>query len=1554
MPLNTNIASLYEFTLQQMAAESYFEDFAPTDTGQVRDALIRGTNRIGYVTGNDSLNKGFPGYTRMTSQQADEFLSKYSIVHQWSDNPSTGIQAPGKRPAPDGILNTQEMLANTGLSATLIKVNGKNEYTLAIRSTESRSWEKGGDDVRDMYGADRDGVFGVGFALAQQHALEQYYQWLKSTGKLPTGSVLNVTGYSLGGNLATVFTEIHQNNADIVFGETVTMNGAGRGRWDFSVGTLENMVSYYHQMLNNPSMPPSQPTLNSVQKMLRDNALPQANKPFDAKNIYSDPRHLWAVEATKMKYYLTFDMISNEGRTGTLADGRITQMFGFETINNINATANSGIHGPALRVGVESQPAVEGWLGGRLWTEGDYGNGHSITLIADSLALQRALHQLDPSFDLKKFMELLPKTSNRDTKNGVNANYEADPLENVLDALRRIILDPAVANTRFKDGASGFGDITSREGYFTNLKALTDSDFFKSLAGKVTITPTGSNLGSNAKARTNFADLVALQGLSPFVLSAKDDAGKAALDSLWQSAKWSTQYEKWLADKASINAGGKATNFTNEYLTDRAAMLDALNIRNQQNVATGNSIEGYPSVVYEDKKNNLSLPTLRRGTSVDNNTPKIVFGVDDASGVETIAGGEGSGTDRLYGMAGDDILNGKGGNDYLEGGNGTDTYVFTNQFGKDTISDSDGNGKLTFGGVKLDGGKFEGVAGAWVQKINGDTILYKVIDSSQSSTGKQLVIGKQGDNTNSITVNNFDFTKAADTTPGSTGYLGIKLDSTRKVALTEGNSGTNYWSDPAATLASLIGKASTFVEGTARVFTIALNMGAKLNDKITLAMGGAGDKFNAVLGDTTVPANGAVITLTEGQTDVRISLVQTEALSADITATLSATYKSADPADTQTIASNTWGITVTDAGEATNTITGDALANSLNGAETNDTIRGLGGDDILRGFGGNDLIEGGDGNDQIEGGAGADTLKGGLGGDSVYGGDGDDVIDGGDDRDFLRGDGRNGQLPNDSAATHGKDLINGGAGDDQLDGYGGDDTLLGGTGADTLSGDMISTQLSGEYHGNDFLDGGEGNDALWGGGKNDTLFGGAGDDQMMGDYGQENLSGEFNGNDYLNGEDGNDAMKGGGKDDILYGGVGNDTLWGDDWDNEVGVAGQFHGSDLLNGGLGDDTLIGGGKDDTLIGGAGADNMKGDDKQSQLAGSFHGNDNLDGGAGDDFMAGNGGDDVLLGGADNDTLRGDTIEADLPGSSHGKDTLDGGLGNDKLFGDGGDDQLLGGDGDDALGGDANQSELAGSWHGADRLDGGNGNDFLLGHGGNDQLLGGDGDDTLGGDAPQIDLAGTWHGADTLDGGNGNDNLFGQGGSDTLLGGSGDDTLRGDAAEENLAGQFHGNDTLYGGDGNDYVRGDGGADTLYGGDGNDILVGDTENRDIAAQWFGNDTLYGGAGDDFLYGGGGDDTLDGGSGMNTMKGGAGKDTYSLHAVDATVTRDANTGDYIISNIVDDTEGVNTIVLDGQQANISVHLGTDGLGIGVHWAGGGGRCVCQGLCCGQKHNVPV
>lgn len=165
------------------------------------------------------------------------------------------------------------------------------------------------------------------------------------------------------------------------------------------------------------------------------------------------------------------------------------------------------------------------------------------------------------------------------------------------------------------------------------------------------------------------------------------------------------------------------------------------------------------------------------------------------------------------------------------------------------------------------GGAYDPTVQGWSQKLStGQTITYRISDNSNSSTGKVLTIGKAGDNANTITVNHFDATK-------TDGYLGIKLDTTTKLALTKKRP-ANFWSDASASLAQLAGKTATLVESGAKSFMLYLNKPANAGDVVTMAVAGDAGKLQAILDNDTVPANGVVITMQDGQTEVAFSLVE--------------------------------------------------------------------------------------------------------------------------------------------------------------------------------------------------------------------------------------------------------------------------------------------------------------------------------------------------------------------------------------------------------------------------------------------------------------------------------------------------------------------------------------------------------------------------------------------------------------------------------------------------------------------------------------------------------
>jgi len=334
------INSLYDFALQQMAAESYIEEGYADPL--VRKALNLGANRKKKEGADQNLNEGYAGFTRMTRVQIDEFLKKFKVVNQWSDDPA------GRRPglvANDTALKKLniDILANTGLSATLInRLNDQgqetNQYTLSIRSTEFLNAAEGGDFERDGTAQDLKGIVLNGFALAQLNALEKYYAWLKETGKLPANAKLSVTGFSLGGHLATVFTEMHKDDANLV--QAVTFNGAGRGSWDTRAGTELDMIKYFDRVLNDPdfvtadsvvasanSSTPPMGTLPPLVMMYSfyESARLKKGGAFSSEYVYDDPRYKWAKMATIIKFGLDFNFARAEQQ---ITNGKLTQING--------------------------------------------------------------------------------------------------------------------------------------------------------------------------------------------------------------------------------------------------------------------------------------------------------------------------------------------------------------------------------------------------------------------------------------------------------------------------------------------------------------------------------------------------------------------------------------------------------------------------------------------------------------------------------------------------------------------------------------------------------------------------------------------------------------------------------------------------------------------------------------------------------------------------------------------------------------------------------------------------------------------------------------------------------------------------------------------------------------------------------------------------------------------------------------------------------------------------------------------------------------------------
>jgi Ca2+-binding RTX toxin-like protein len=1072
----------------------------------------------------------------------------------------------------------------------------------------------------------------------------------------------------------------------------------------------------------------------------------------------------------------SIETFNSAGFNGSLAEplfGDIQAVLGTGTSSFASVNAKQTNFFAANGVNVTTNDWWFTQMGTRvgLYQEETTGIGnHSMYRITDLLAVGAALEKLDSTFTMDK-LNALSKVGSNDPKAS---------LESVLDSLRRALAGPNIERLLVSDAADS-DDI--RVTFLATLAALQNNPIFKDLTGKLHIELTSGNLASLA--HNDFGSLIALQDLSPLYINGTDAVAQAKLAEIWQAGR-TNDYAAWQADKSS----GTPVNFTDQWIADRAAMLSILLERNkfdQTGAISPNPLTGLVAGHYLDVSNSVDITV---GTDTVT-TKQYLFG---GNATDTLTGRNAA--DHLYGGSGADTLNGQGGNDYLEGGSGADTYNFASTFGKDTILDSDGLGAIQIDGQAIGAAQAIGERGAWAFDLGAGVYAgLAVYDDPRSSTGKRLVITKGADTANTVTIDNFDLTAAL----GSQGYLGIKLDPTVKLVVKEG-AGSNVWSNLSFNPATLAGT-SAITEGSAKTFTLYLNQAAKAGETITLALSGLADKFMAILGDSVVAANGAVITLAEGQTQVSFALVQEGAVTANASANMSAVYAGVNG----NVTSNSWGVNLVDGGPIGQTSNGDqrariigagnetqlgitpdkptfgtyawsetswatdgTLVNGLAELNFSDVIRGGAGNDKISGLGGNDALDGGAGNDEIDGGIGDDLIGGGAGSDNIRGGDGNDYINSSATLNVSQR-----LRPTDSwSPPAGQVVVTQGA----LWGIY-KDTLPDGTPVTMWSGSNSPTGTD-----SDVIDGGAGDDSIIAGGGDDRVQGGIGDDQIEG----------MGGNDVLEGGDGKDIING-------------DGLIKDGFMNTL--AAPYHGADFVDGGAGDDQLTGGGGNDVVYGGVGADKMWGDSggkasESDYLDVAYHGNDYLDGEDGDDYIEGGGKNDTLYGGADNDNLWGDTSAANVDTSAAnaglwGDDYLDGEDGNDQLIGGGKDDALYGGTGNDSMWGDESDQALAGESNGNDYLDGEGGNDYMVGGGKDDILYGGVGDDTLIGDDELTNVAAEFQGADYLDGEDGSDYLVGGGGDDILLGGTG----------------------------NDYMEGGTGADYMEGGAGDDTYVVDSE---------------------------------------------------------------------------------------------------------------------------------
>ena len=210
-----SISELLKFANLQMASEALFGF----------DAIDANGTLTPGKTSNDltpqNLIIGNRHASKFTSIDAADFSKKWSVIEH--------------------ISNTA-----TGFSGTLFKNLETNEYVISFRSTEFID-----DAARDNQATNTLEIKEKGWALGQIDDMEAWYKHLTDTSSgtalLPNGAHFSVTGYSLGGHLATAFNLLrHEDGTQGRIDKVVTFNGAGVG--EITQGTLSSIISSFHNL----------------------------------------------------------------------------------------------------------------------------------------------------------------------------------------------------------------------------------------------------------------------------------------------------------------------------------------------------------------------------------------------------------------------------------------------------------------------------------------------------------------------------------------------------------------------------------------------------------------------------------------------------------------------------------------------------------------------------------------------------------------------------------------------------------------------------------------------------------------------------------------------------------------------------------------------------------------------------------------------------------------------------------------------------------------------------------------------------------------------------------------------------------------------------------------------------------------------------------------------------------------------------------------------------------------------------------------------------------
>jgi Ca2+-binding RTX toxin-like protein len=246
---NVSITNTLKYANLQMAAEALL---TRTDVASLEGKLEKGNDRVSF----------FP------TALATDFAGKYDVLAHKSNT-------------------------TTGFSGTLFRDKATGELILSFRSTEFAD-----DAARDNQATNKMEIQQLGWAFGQIADMEDWYVELNADPALLQGKQFSVTGYSLGGHLATAFNLLRRDEHEEgrVLG-TYTFNGAGVGDLRYTVShPLSYVIDQFNQQRKNVdglqirfNAQPSNTVYQELRAKLAGGVAPTASDFDKARFLISDP-----------------------------------------------------------------------------------------------------------------------------------------------------------------------------------------------------------------------------------------------------------------------------------------------------------------------------------------------------------------------------------------------------------------------------------------------------------------------------------------------------------------------------------------------------------------------------------------------------------------------------------------------------------------------------------------------------------------------------------------------------------------------------------------------------------------------------------------------------------------------------------------------------------------------------------------------------------------------------------------------------------------------------------------------------------------------------------------------------------------------------------------------------------------------------------------------------------------------------------------------------------------------------------------------------------------